>query len=217
MLNWIALTGWCYILVRIVIYSITTTSSSSATTTDDATHSSLLDATLLPVRVLEGICWMEVVRIALGDLPGNIVLGVVLHWMRTIALTTVLPNPAAAPATTAVLLSWALTEVTRYPMYVLPGHPLARALRLVAPLFTFPVGCGAEFYGAYLVWTTSNSKDLSLLAQAALGVLLFVNGILGPTRAYPALLKKGWPVLVGKAGGSKSTKSIKGGPVKKFV
>ena len=30
-------------------------------------------------------------------------------------------------------------------------------------------------------------------------MVVFVNGVLGPTMAYPALLKKGLPILTGKA------------------
>lgn len=98
-----------------------------------------------------------------------------------------------------VLLSWSVTEVTRYPMYLAPQNAWARSIRMVAPLVTFPVGCAAEAYSAYLVLFGNGDNYLSLIPKAALYVMLFVNGVLGPTHAYPALLKKGLPVLLGKS------------------
>ena len=48
-----------------------------------------------------------------------------------------------------VLYSWSLTEVGRYPMYLFPQSPIARCVRLVLPLFTFPSGAAAKALCAY--------------------------------------------------------------------
>lgn len=67
---------------------------------------------------------------------------------------------------------------------------------MVVPLFTFPVGCIAEGTGAYIVLMRGETE---LWLKVILMAVLFVNGVLGPTMAYPALLKKGLPVLgIGK-------------------
>lgn len=78
----------------------------------------------------------------------------------------------------------------------------------MVPLATFLVGCAAEAYGAYVA-LTETLKDKNALALTGshhwvkvglLGMVLLINGLLGPTMAYPALLKKGMPVLRGKSG-----------------
>ena len=93
-------------------------------------------------------------------------------------------------------------------MYLLPNSEAARRIRLVVPLATFPVGCAAEAYGAYvtMVETMEDKNALALTGSyywvklGLLGMVLLINGLLGPTMAYPALLKKGLPVLLGKSG-----------------
>ena len=50
----------------------------------------------------------------------------------------------------------------------------------------------SEAYGAYLVFCDPESP---FGLKVALLFVLFVNGALGPTMAYPALLKKGLPIL----------------------
>ena len=77
-------------------------------------------------------------------------------------------------------------------MYIYPEIQKLRSIRLVVPLATFPVGAFSEAWAAYLVFCNPESP---LGLKAALSVVLFVNGILGPTLAYPALLKKGLPIL----------------------
>mmetsp|Transcript_18228 Transcript_18228/g.52662 ORF Transcript_18228/g.52662 Transcript_18228/m.52662 type:complete len:92 (+) Transcript_18228:57-332(+) len=77
-------------------------------------------------------------------------------------------------------------------MYIFPSIEGLRSIRMVVPLFTFPAGCFSEGYGAYMVLTRD---DTPLWLKAVLCGMLFVNGVLGPTMAYPALLKKGLPVL----------------------
>jgi hypothetical protein len=105
-----------------------------------------------------------------------------------------------------VLYSWSLTEVGRYPMYLFPQSPIARRVRLVLPLFTFPAGAAAEALGAYgalarlLRRGAPDGGSASHWAAATLlGLVVFVNAGLGPTLAYPALLKKGLPALMGTA------------------
>ena len=196
-LNAIAFAGWLFVLYRTILLIYPTFPSSIP--------ENLVDEVQHQILFLEGICIVEVIRIAIGDLPGNLVLGVVLHAIRLTATTQVMPNPVLASHWTApaILLSWAVTEVSRYPMYIFPGSSACRSVRMVVPLFTFPVGCIAEGTGAYIVLMRG---DTALWLKAILIAVLFVNGVLGPTMAYPALLKKGLPVLgigKGKAGSYK--------------
>ena len=163
----------------------------------------------------------------MGQLKGNLVLGVVLHIIRMSCLLLVLPNGIASSSATIgddsnnqetmlntlVLYSWALTEVGRYPMYLFPSSSKARFVRLVLPIATFPVGAFAEAMGAYRTLSKlmndggageNNNDDvdgggvLQWVKIGLLGVVILVNSLLGPTLAYPALLKKGLPVLMGK-------------------
>lgn len=125
-----------------------------------------------------------------GDLPGNIVLGAVLHAIRLLALAQVLPRTDLAHSwlATAVLGSWAVTEVSRYPMYVAKGFGPARLLRMVVPMAMFPIGCGAEAYAAWLVF---QQGGVSAPLKGALVGMMAVNVLLGPTMAYPVIVKKG--------------------------
>ena len=189
-LNAVAFAGWLFVLYRTILLIHPTFPSIPETLVDEVQHQILF---------LEAICVVEVIRIAIGDLPGNLVLGAVLHAIRLTATTQVMPNPVLASHWTApaILLSWAVTEVSRYPMYIFPDSSLCRNVRMVVPLFTFPVGCIAEGTGAYIVLMRGEATELWL--KVILMAVLFVNGVLGPTMAYPALLKKGLPVLgVGK-------------------
>ncbi len=182
------------------------------TTTSDEDRLPIINLLLF----LEGICFIEVGRIAIGQLKGNLVLGVILHLIRMSCLLIVLPAGLSSVEDTKVLIStmvlysWALTEVGRYPMYLFPSSGLARYVRLVLPIFTFPVGAFAEAVGAY--WHLKELLDAtttSSLHWIQVGLLVMVVGIntlLGPTMAYPALLKKGLPVLMGKKAKSNSTR-----------
>lgn len=81
-------------------------------------------------------------------------------------------------------------------------------MRLVLPIVTFPVGAFAEAVGAYRelmkLWGSKPVDNLHRLKFCLLLGVVLINSILGPTMAYPALLKKGVPVLLGKEG-SKAT------------
>ena len=174
---------------------------------------------------LEALCCIEVTRIAIGQLKGNLILGIVLHMIRITCLLLVLPNGLSSAdyghnnkysinpklfTSILVLFSWSLTEVGRYPMYIFPKSNIARNVRLVLPMITFPIGCAAEAYGAYTVLielltmsddgNSDNASEDNMLYWvkiASLGMVLLINGLLGPTMAYPALLKKGMRVLRG--------------------
>ena len=76
----------------------------------------------LPLQVilwLEGICIFEVIPIILKDLPGNLVLGVVLHFIRMMAITQRLSGLLLSTISVnnnntiiIVLLSWSITKIT---------------------------------------------------------------------------------------------------------
>lgn len=181
---------------------------------------------------LEALCCIEVTRIAIGQLKGNLILGIVLHMIRITCLLLVLPNGLTSSTSgddndnnpklltsILVLYSWSLTEVGRYPMYIFPKSNIARNVRLVLPMITFPIGCAAEAFGAYTVLielltmsddeNSDNASEDSMLYWvkiASLGMVLLINGLLGPTMAYPALLKKGMRVLMGNKSKSKKEK-----------
>ena len=95
---------------------------------------------------------------------------------------------------------------------------MARYVRLVLPIATFPLGAFAEAVGAYwhlkqlLAMGADDATTRNSLHWIQVGLLVMVVGIntlLGPTMAYPALLKKGLPVLMGKKDKLKSTQKKK--------
>ena len=79
-------------------------------------------------------------------------------------------------------------------------------------MLTFPIGCAAECYSACLVlynnWGVYDESGYNVHVL----VVVLVNGVLGPTMAYPALLKKGLQVF-GISIGKKKKEEYK--PVKK--
>ncbi|KAL9184476.1 hypothetical protein ACHAXT_002562 [Thalassiosira profunda] len=214
-LNAGALLGWSLVLGALLLRSVDPSSPLAAPFFEEGATSSrvpLLDLLLF----LEGICFVEVGRIAAGQLKGNLVLGVVLHLIRLSCLLLVLPDGLASPyyddeggymssgtLCTLVLFSWSLTEVGRYPMYIFTASSAARYIRLVLPIFSFPVGAAAEAIGAYRVLTellsSGDGSAVHWIKVGSLGMVVLINSLLGPTMAYPALLKKGVPVLLGRA------------------
>lgn len=225
-LNMGALLGWTFVFFLLLsqlsiiqgslpslIRQLTLPFFDTSTTTDDD-RLPIINLLLF----LEGICFIEVGRIAIGQLKGNLVLGVILHLIRMSCLLIVLPAALSSMedkkvlVSTLVLYSWALTEVGRYPMYLFPSSGVARYIRLVLPIFTFPVGAFAEAVGAYwhlkqlLVDDATTKRSLHWLQVGLLVMVVGINTLLGPTMAYPALLKKGLPVLMGKKGKSRSTR-----------
>lgn len=94
-------------------------------------------------------------RIALGNLPGSLLFGCLLHIIRVITITQIIPNISEDDQcqwiAKAILGSWVLTEISRYPMYVYRSE-ITRKLRMVVPVVTFPIGCFTEAYGALVVF-----------------------------------------------------------------
>mmetsp|Transcript_1266 Transcript_1266/g.1417 ORF Transcript_1266/g.1417 Transcript_1266/m.1417 type:complete len:208 (-) Transcript_1266:527-1150(-) len=184
-LNWIAFSGWMFVCYKLLVLC-------RSWNDDGYGDIDWMRRIQKPVLFLEGICVIEVLRILLGQLKGNFILGVILHAIRllTVLETMVrLPNHWTGPF---ILGSWAITEIFRYPMYMFPNNQLCRSIRMVVPIVTFPIGAFSEAYGAYLVFSDPKSP---FGLKLALSFVLFVNGALGPTMAYPALLKKGLPIL----------------------
>jgi hypothetical protein len=179
-LNWVAFFGWSGVLLKLFM---------PETSPDLVTL----------VKGLECICLVEVVRIMLGDLKGNLVLGLFLHGIRVASILQVLPRlPEHHWTQWYVLFAWAVSEVTRYPMYIFPSSSMIRSVRMVVPLFTFPIGCYSEAYAAYLVLLQEKEEGAGKhpwWLSVILGAILFINGVLGPTQAMPALVKKGRPGL----------------------
>lgn len=207
LLNWVAFAGWSYVLFLLISWHHNSNNDDDNSTTMTEGQA-LLSTTCTPILVLEGICVVEVLRIFLRDLPGNLTLGVILHAIRFTAILEVLPRAVVLAAgdtaqwtwtAPAILFSWAITEVTRYPMYLVPSSQLCRSIRMVVPLVTFPIGAFSEFCGAYQVFFAATGEEendkIPLWLQMILVVMMLVNGILGPYLAYPALLKKGLPIL----------------------
>ena len=233
-LNTGALLGWSIVLTILILHQQTPLSTSTINEWVDPFFDVSSDGRIPLIDLLfflEALCCFEVTRIAIGQLKGNLILGIVLHMIRITCLLLVLPNGLTSSITSGddngynnhmynnpkfftsilVLYSWSLTEVGRYPMYLFPKSNIARNVRLVLPMITFPIGCAAEAYGAYTVLielltisddgnNSDNASEGSMLYWvkiASLCMVLLINGLLGPTLAYPALLKKGMKVVMG--------------------
>ena len=179
-LNWVAFGGWSYVCYRLFM---------GCDAQDMDTY----------VKYLEGICLVEVLRIILGDLKGNLALGLFLHAIRLGSIFAVIPRlPEGHWTQDYIYFAYAVAEVTRYPMYLFPSSGLIRKIRMIAPLFTFPVGCYTEGLAAYIVLLQEKEEGAEkhpIWLMIVLAFILFVNGVLGPTQAMPALLKKGLPAL----------------------
>eukprot|EP00957_Ditylum_brightwellii_P102842 7836904-Ditylum_brightwellii.AAC.1 len=103
-----------------------------------------------------------------------------------------------------ILASWSITEVSRYPMYLISSSKVIRLVRMLVPVVTFPIGAGSEAYVSYLLLTSGGGGDgmLEWIAKIVFGSTLLINTMLGPSMAYPAIVKKALKELSGK----KSTK-----------
>jgi len=121
LLNIAALLGWCIVLVLLIMHTHT------QHIYDEVWYEQII--TIL--KYLEVICCIEVGRIAIGQLKGNLVLGLVLHMIRISCIVFVLPdglatNPVKSTAemndgyaileqpssSLLILFSWCITEVT---------------------------------------------------------------------------------------------------------
>ena len=92
--------------------------------------------------------------------------------------------------TRLVLLAWSLTEICRYPMFLLPQSGVARMARYLAPIVTFPLGAGAEAMCAYLALTPLRAGGYASLLCGLVKMIVPVN-LLGGLGAYGGLVKKG--------------------------
>lgn len=173
-LNVIAFSGWCMALVIVL----------RQWPDVNATPSSPL---MILTLCVEMICVFEVCQIALGLARGNLALGVILHYTRLMTILVVFPGVSTHLASRLTLLAWAITEVLRYPMFLLPSSRIARLLRYVTPVITFPIGASAEAWAAYV-----NLVHVShpFLLRFALALIVSTNIIGGWFWAMPALTKK---------------------------
>ena len=123
LLNIAALLGWCTVLFLLILHE------QRYHIHDDLWYEQII--TIL--KYLEVICCIEVGRIAIGQLKGNLVLGMVLHMIRISCIVFILPDGlATSPAKSMaeintnqgyaileqpslsllILFSWCITEVT---------------------------------------------------------------------------------------------------------
>ena len=135
-LNAVALVGWTGVIGALLV--------NWPSASLDA-NSKLLRA----VQILEGICLYEVGQIVFGVAKGNWILGVCLHLSRVVVSFLVFPAVPATLSTKLSLLAWCITEICRYPMFLLPSSKLARTARYLAPLLTFPLGAFSEAVSCY--------------------------------------------------------------------
>ena len=135
------------------------------------------------------LAFLPVIRILLGQIPGNVLFGVLLHTIRLITFLLVLPYIPLDQTwlISSILGTYAITEISRYPMYIFKGK-ISRLIRMCVPMITFPIGCASEAYGSYIILTTR--ENLSIFGKLPLLFVLFINGVLGPYMAFPHVLKK---------------------------
>merc|ERR1711879_218494 len=133
----------------------------------------------------ELICVSEVVRISLGQLRGDLPLGITIHYTRLLMWFVALTHPAVSDGVAKmILLGWAVTEVGRYPMIMTAGSvPSLKVLRYAVPLVTFPLTAGAEAYAAYCVLPVTKSTSLKVV----LGLVILVN-VFGGSAWYPKMV-----------------------------
>ena len=167
--------GWAYVLARVVV---------------DATPWAAPGVAGV-VASCEFYCCVEVARMVVGSLRGNVPMGLVLHATRLVVLHGVLPGAGRDGVVRAILVAWAATEVARYPMYVCRGVACFETLRSVAPVVTFPLGVIFEGRGLYL---RMSDADVSLPLQVLAAVALASNLVLGPY-GYASVLARGHRAL----------------------
>ena len=185
-LNLLALSGWGVALAMILSQW-------------PSVSASLGSPLMTLILASESICVFEVVQIALGLARGNVVLGCTLHYTRLIEALVILPLIPHHLVTRLVLLAWSLTELFRYPMFLAPGSKLARLLRYVTPVLTFPLGCGGEAWAAQIVHSSPALAGRLALLRFLVWMVVPVNVLGGTFYAYPGLVKKALKALKGKA------------------
>lgn len=174
-LNICALVGWVVVIATMLV------------SWDDvslASGSSLQRAIL----ILESICAFEVLQIVIGTAQGNLALGIILHLVRLLVITVILPALPTVLASKLIVVSWALTEICRYPMFLRPRSTRFRTLRYLIPVLTFPIGAGAEAWAAYL--SLAHMSRRSPLLRGCVALVAPSNVILGALIGYPTILKR---------------------------
>jgi hypothetical protein len=172
-LNWIALVGWS------AVFALT----AAAWSDGEQPSAQLLQLTL----ACEVICTLDVIRIALGMLRGDLALAVTVHYTRLLMWFVTLPHSATSPLVVKLILAaWSLTEIGRYPMVLFPDVAVLRTIRYATPVVTFPMGAGTEAYAAYLVLIATSDNAV---LRAALGFVVLVN-VVGGTVWYPSMVAK---------------------------
>ena len=177
-LNGLALVGWLIVLAMLL---------STWPAADLNSGAPLLTAT----QGLECVCAFEVVQIAIGAARGNLALGAILHYTRLLIIFLIIPAlpESAILYAKLVVLAWALTEVCRYPMFLLPSSRPVRVMRYAAPVFTFPLGAIAEAACAYYALEPLSAAGVSTTVYGAVAMIVPTN-ILGGLVAYGDLVKK---------------------------
>ena len=140
---------------------------------------------------------------------GNIILGVCLHVTRIFVLLKILTQGELTEfwAGFLVLLSWGVTEVARYPTYILKSSKACEIMRCTVPVLTFPLGAGAEAWAAWSVAKNEGCFGQTPTFQCViLFGILFQNVVLGVVLAYPAILHKARKSLKGPKEGKKANK-----------
>jgi len=186
--NAAALVGWTAVMILTTLSFFYTARPSSQ----------ILNFTL----VCELICISEIVKIALGWLRGDILLGITVHYTRMLMLLAVIPESAVTALNVkTILIAWSVTEVGRYPMVLFPDVPALRTFRYAVPLITFPLGAGSEAWAAYQVLSVTANQILYYV----LWLVVIVN-VTGGVVWYPSMMMKVVKSLAGENGDRKSDK-----------
>ena len=171
-LNFVALLGWAVVAGWTLM-----------TYNDPARPSAELRQLSLVCEVISAI---DIVRIALGQLRGDLILGLDVHYTRFMMLFFTLSHEAVSHTVVKlILLAWSITEVARYPMVLFPRLAALRTVRYSVPLITFPLGAGTEAFAAYSVLFATPHA----LLQCALGLIVLVN-FFGVIAWYPSMVAK---------------------------
>ena len=120
-----------------------------------------------------------------------------LHGTRLLEIFVILPTVPGSLAAQLVLLAWTLTELFRYPMFLLPNSRLVRTLRYLCPAITFPIGAGFEAVAAHQA-LAGPLAGRSAVLRALVWFIIPSNGLGGALIAYPGIISKALAALRGK-------------------
>ena len=175
--NMVALVGWTIVLV--IITKNLLLSPADERPSNDSTFFYL-------IIFCELICASEVIKIGLGMMRGDLILGFTVHYTRMLMIFVVMPDPSVSCLNQKIIiLAWAATEVARYPMVLFPDSKPLRTFRYAAPLVTFPQGAGSEAWAAYSLLQFTQNQAL----YVALCLVVLVN-VGGGIVWYPSMVKK---------------------------